>query len=228
MYAVDHFAQTDSKVLRAYLTEHPFATLFVATPEGPSADHLPMEFDPSFGSQGRLVGHVARANPLWRHFTSAPESAPGPISVSTPASTTPTALAVFSAHHAYVSPDWYASKRADPRVVPTWNYAAVHVSGRLSFFHDAERIGELLARLTERFESPRPSPWQLTDAPDEFIEKMISGVVGFELEIESLVGKWKLSQNRSQSDQEGVREGLRREGGVAGKAIADLMEPVSS
>lgn len=212
MYRVDHFVQADEKLLRAYLIEHPFAALVVTTPEGPSVDHLPMEFDPSLGSRGRLLGHIARANPLWRLFASAPVSA----------------LAVFNAHHAYVSPDWYASKLDDPRVVPTWNYAAVHVTGRLSFFHDADRIGALLARLTERFESQRTSPWQLTDAPAEFIEKMIAGVVGFEVEIESMIGKWKLSQNRSTRDQHGVVEGLRREGGTGGKALADLMDDVAS
>lgn len=207
MYQVDPFAQTDAGVLRAYLIEYPFAALVVSTPEGPSVDHLPMEFDPSCGSQGQLLGHIARANPLWRRCASAPVSA----------------LAVFNAHQAYVSPDWYATKRDDPRVVPTWNYAAVHITGRLSFFHEAERIAALLARLTERFESQRKSPWRLTDAPNEFIDKMIAGVVGFELEIEEMIGKWKLSQNRSTRDQQGVVEGLKREGGAVGKALADLM-----
>jgi transcriptional regulator len=213
MYAVEHFAQTNERVLRAYLVEYPFATLVVGTQEGLSADHLPMEFDPSFGSKGRLLGHLARANPLWRIFDSTPA---------------PSALAIFSAHDAYVSPAWYVSKAADPRVVPTWNYAAVHVSGRLTFFHDADRIGALLARLTERFESRRTQPWRMGDAPADFIEKMIGGVVGFELEIERLSGKWKLSQNRSAQDQQGVRDGLRREGGAMGAALADLIEEEGS
>ena len=210
MYEVEHFAQTDVSVLHGYLAEHPFAALVVGTPEGPSVDHLPMELDASLGSKGRLLGHVARANPIWRNFDSGP------------------ALAVFSAHHAYVSPDWYPSKSADPRVVPTWNYAAVHVSGRLSFFHDADRIRALLTRLTDQFESKRIRPWRTSDAPPEFLEKMVGGVVGFELEIEQMNGKWKLSQNRSAQDREGVRCGLRREGGVGGAALADLMEEKES
>jgi transcriptional regulator len=214
MYEVEHFAQMDERVLHAYLVEHPFATLVVGTREGLSADHLPMEFDPSFGSKGRLLGHIAKANPLWRTFESA-------SSLSSPVSS---ALAIFSAHEGYVSPAWYVSKAADPRVVPTWNYAAVHVSGRLSFFHDADRIGSLLTRLTERFESKRTQPWRVPDAPTDFIEKMIGGVVGFELEIERLSGKWKLSQNRSDQDQQGVRDGMRREAGAGGAALADLME----
>lgn len=206
MYEVEHFAQRESSVLRAYLVEHPFAALVVATSEGPSVHHLPMEFEASSDSKGRLMGHVARANPLWRDFDSGP------------------ALAIFSAHQAYVSPDWYASKAADPRVVPTWNYAAVHVSGRLSFFHDPERISSLLTRLTDRFESQRMRPWRMSDAPREFIQKMIGGVVGFELEIECMKGKWKLSQNRNAEDRAGVRDGLRREGGDGGAALAELME----
>ena len=211
MYEVEHFTQTDHAVLRAYLSENPFAALVVGTPEGPSVDHIPLEFDSSWGSKGRLLGHVARANPLWQSFESGEA-----------------ALAIFSAHQAYVSPDWYAGKAADPRVVPTWNYAAVHVSGRLSFFHDAERISALLNRLTDQFESKRSNPWRTSDAPSDFIEKMVGAVVGIQLEIEGMHGKWKLSQNRSAQDRKGVREGLRRESGAAGAALADLMERVES
>ena len=206
MYEVEHFAQSDNSTLASYMDENPFGALVVCTPEGPSVDHLPMEFDPTLGSHGRLLGHIARSNPLGQRFPSGP------------------ALAIFSAHHGYVSPDWYASKADDPRVVPTWNYAAVHVSGSLSFFEEPKRIHSLLNRLTERFEAARDTPWKTADAPPEFIEKMLRGIVGFELSIERIVGKWKLSQNRSEADQQGVCEGLRREGGPAGAVLADLME----
>ncbi len=205
MYAVQHFAQEDVSVMRAYLVENPFAALVINTVDGPSVDHLPLEFDPASGSSGRLVGHIARSNPLWREF----ESSRG--------------LAVFSAHHGYVSPDWYVSKAADPRVVPTWNYAAVHVSGTLRFFQDADRIKELLVQLTDRFESARPTPWRMNDAPAEFVERLVGGVVGVELQIDRMQGKWKLSQNRPQEDRDGVMAGLRREGGGNGAALADLM-----
>jgi transcriptional regulator len=168
-------------------------------------DHIPLEFDAGSGSEGRLLGHIARSNPLWREF----ESGPG--------------LAVFSAHHAYVSPDWYVSRAADPRVVPTWNYAAVHVSGTLRFFHDADRIQELLARMTDRFESSRSTPWRIADAPAEHIGRLVGAVVGLELQIDSMIGKWKMSQNRPPEDREGVMAGLRREGGADGAALADLM-----
>ncbi len=205
MYAVRHFSQVSMPVMRAYLVENPFATLVVNTADGPSVEHLPMAWDGSSDREGRLLGHIARSNPLWREF----ESAPG--------------LAVFSGHDAYVSPDWYSTKAVDPRVVPTWNYAAVHVSGTLRFFHDADRILELLTRLTDRFESGRPTPWQPADAPDEYLDRMVGAVVGVELEIERVVGKWKLSQNRPREDREGVMAGLRREAGARGAALADLM-----
>ena len=108
--------------------------------------------------------------------------------------------------------------------MPTWNYAAVHVTGRLNLFHDPERLGDLLTRLTHRFESTRSKPWKTTDAPADFIQKMTRGVVGIEVEIDKIEGKWKLSQNRSAGDQEGVSMGLRREGGAAGSKLADLMD----
>ena len=205
MYAVQHFAQEEVSVMRAYLVEHPFAALVVNTIDGPSVDHIPLEFDATSGSDGRLVGHIARSNPLWREFGSGP------------------GLAVFSAHHGYVSPDWYVSRASDPRVVPTWNYAAVHVSGTLRFFHDADRIKELLVRLTDRFESARPRPWRMSDAPAEFVERLVGGVVGVELQIDRMEGKWKLSQNRPREDRDGVMAGLRREGGANGAALAELM-----
>lgn len=205
MYVVRHFAQENVSVMRAYLAEHPLAALVVNTADGPSVDHLPLEFDASSSPEGHLLGHIARSNPLWRAF----ESAPG--------------LAVFSGHQAYVSPDWYESKTLDPRVVPTWNYAAVHVSGTLRFFHDADRKADLLARLTRRFESTRPRPWHITDAPSDHIEKLVGAVVGVELEINRMVGKWKLSQNRPREDRDGVMAGLRREGGAGAAALADLM-----
>jgi transcriptional regulator len=206
MYAVQHFSEESIPVMRAYLAEHPFAALVVNTANGPSVDHIPLEFEASLGAKGCLLGHIARSNQLWREF----ESGPG--------------LAVFSGHQAYISPDWYASKAGDPRVVPTWNYAAVHVSGTLRFFHDSDRIREILERLTDRFESNRPTPWRMNDAPPEFISQLAGAVVGIELEIEKMIGKWKLSQNRPLEDRDGVIAGLRREAGAGTAALADLMQ----
>jgi transcriptional regulator len=206
MYEVEHFSQTSVSAMRAYVAQNSFASLAVDTDEGPSIDHLPLEFDPTPGPDGRLLGHVARGNPLWRRFESGP------------------ALAVFCGHQAYISPDWYSSKASEPRVVPTWNYAAVHVSGTLRFLHEPEQIFEILSRLTERFESSRPTPWTIADAPEDFVHRLVGAVVGVELEVRSMKGKWKLSQNRPAQDRKGVIAGLRSEGGSAGHAMADLME----
>jgi transcriptional regulator len=206
MYEVRHFAEDRSSTLCAYLEDHPFAVLVVNMAEGPSVDHIPLEYDASSGTKGRLLGHIARSNPLWREFESGP------------------ALAVFSGHQSYISPDWYTSKASDPRVVPTWNYAAVHVSGTLGFFHDEDRIYDLLSRLTDRFEASRPTPWKMTDAPADHVAKLVGAVVGVELTIDRMIGKWKLSQNRPAEDRQGVVEGLRSEGGAGGASLAKLME----
>ena len=210
MYEVDPFMQKDEVTLRTYIAKNPFSTLIADTGDEMCVDHIPLEFDDSVGSTGRLIGHIAKSNPLWRNAESARED-----SIF--------ARAIFCGHQAYVSPDWYPSKLAEPRVVPTWNYAAVHVSGRLRFSHDPDLIRSILDRLTDRFESVRPRPWRVDDAPKDFLTKMVSGVVGIELEIESMIGKWKLSQNRSQEDRAGVRDGLRNEAGAMGEGLADLM-----
>lgn len=205
MYEASVFLEPDPAVLRAYVEAHPFAVLAVETGSGPAVDHLPLLHEPGPGPGGRLIGHVARANPLWRRFESGP------------------ALAVFSAHHAYVSPDWYPTKASDPRVVPTWNYATVHAAGTLRFFHDPDRLLEVVSRLTERFESERVHPWRVGDAPEDFVRQLVRGVVGLELEVERMVGKYKLSQNRPAEDRAGVVDGLRREGDAGGRALAELM-----
>jgi transcriptional regulator len=205
MYRVQAFDVEDESVLRDHVAEHPFASLVINTDDGPSVEHLPLELDGSIGARGALLGHVSRANPVWQKGDEL------------------RALAVFVGPETYVSPAWYATKETDPRVVPTWNYAAVHVSGTLRFFHDASRLHDLLTRLTERFESTRSDPWHVSDAPADFVERMIRGVVGLELEIDGMQGKWKMSQNRPFADRAGVIEGLRRERGESGAAVADVM-----
>jgi transcriptional regulator len=205
MYRVEQFVVEDPSTLMAHLSEHPFASLVVNGEAGPSVEHLPFLVDDSIGDRGALLGHVSRGNPLWQQ--------------SEPCR----ALAVFVGHQAYVSPAWYATKASDPRVVPTWNYAAVHVSGTLRFFHDRARLHALLTRLTERFEAKRPNPWQVSDAPADFVDRMAQGIVGVELQIDGIQGKWKLSQNRPPADRLGVIDGLRREAGETGAAMADIM-----
>ena len=175
-------------------------------PDGPEANHLPFEIDPEPAPFGTLRGHVARANPVWRAAVSGVP-----------------ALVIFHGPDAYVSPSLYPSKREDARVVPTWNYLVVHAHGSLRAIEDAGWLRAFIERLTRRHEASRREPWAVSDAPEDFVASMLRGIVGLELPVAKLFGKCKLSQNRSPADRRAVEEGLRREGGAAGEALAAWM-----
>ena len=189
MYLPRHFEQNNRDALVALVREQPLATLIIATPQGPSADLIPLEFAPDEGEHGTLRGHVARANPLWRHAGAA-------------------ALAVFQGPDAYISPGWYASKREHGKVVPTWNYTMVQARGRLRVVEQAPWLHALVERLTQHHEAAQRTPWQVGDAPADFVAQMLGAIVGIEIPVDSLLGKWKVSQNRSAADRQGVAEGL--------------------
>ena len=158
-------------------------------------------------ANGVLCGHVARANPLWQTFDRRAQ-----------------ALAIFHGPHQYITPSWYPSKAAHGKVVPTWNYAVVHAYGRLSVYHDAERLRAHVDSLTASQEAGRDQPWALTDAPAAFIAGMVEGIVGFELPVDRLVGKWKMSQNRTAADRAGVVDGLTDTATPAAQAVAELIQ----
>jgi transcriptional regulator len=183
MYLPRHFAQEDPAQLQALMAAYPLATLVSSGPDGLTADHLPLEYD---AGTSTLRGHVARANPLWQHARGQ------------------AVLAVFGGPQGYVSPSWYASKAEHHQVVPTWNYAVVHAHGPLTAVQDAPWLHALVSRLTAHHESPRPQPWAVTDAPDDYVQQMLRAIVGIEICVERLLGKWKLSQNRSAADRQGV------------------------
>ena len=189
MYLPKHFEQNDAGLLAAAMHAHPLATLIVMTADGPTADLIPLEFHPEIGAHGTLRGHVARANPLWR-------AAGG------------SALAVFQGPQAYVSPNCYPSKREHGKVVPTWNYTMVQGRGTLRAIEDAPWVHALVTQLTDRHESAQPAPWAVSDAPDDYVQQMLRAIVGIEITLTSLVGKWKVSQNRSEPDRLGVAAGL--------------------
>lgn len=192
MYLPRHFQESNIATLHEFLQRHPLATLIRSGADGPHADHVPLLLDPKSGALGTLKGHVARTNPLWRE-----------------AGALASVLAVFQDAGCYVSPSWYPSKRVTGKVVPTWNYIAVHVHGGLEVHDDAEWLRRFLTDLTRMHESGRPEPWTLTDAPADYIEAQLRHLVGIELRIERIVGKYKLSQNRSAADADGVARGLR-------------------
>ena len=189
MYLPKHFEQNNAGVLAAAMQAHPLATLIVMSADGPTADLIPLQFHPEIGAHGTLRGHVARANPLWR-------AAGG------------SALAVFQGPQAYVSPNCYPSKREHGKVVPTWNYTMVQARGTLRAIEDAPWVHALVTHLTDHHESTQPAPWAVSDAPDDYVQQMLRAIVGIEITLTSLVGKWKVSQNRSEPDRLGVAAGL--------------------
>jgi len=202
MYLPRHFAEDDPASLRALMGAFPRAAIVRAGSDGLAADHVPLSYDPASRT---LRGHVARANPLWREGAS-----PGGLAV----------LAIFRAEQAYVSPNWYPAKARTHQAVPTWNYAVVHAHGRLQAVDDAGWLRAFLGQLTARHEATQPQPWELDDAPADYLERMLRAVVGIEISVERLVGKLKLSQNRDAADQAGVLDGLAAQGTPDALAMA--------
>ena len=187
------------EVLAAYMQAHPFATLVSAGPDGePWATHLPVVVHPDRGPHGTIEGHLARAN---RHHEIVRAAAAGPASAAR-------GLVIFTGPEAYVTPSWYPAKAEHGRVVPTWNYVAVHATGNVTLRDEPEWLLEHVGRLTDSRETARPDPWRVTDAPAEFIATQLRAIVGFELHIDRLEGRWKMSQNLSPEDVEGVVAGL--------------------
>ena len=187
MYTPSHFAEDRLDVLQALVAAHPLGTLVTHSDAGLGADHIPFELaaptpEAPFGT---LRAHVARANPLWRLAGT-------------------DVLAVFQGPSAYVSPSLYAEKPASGKVVPTYNYAVVHARGMLRAIEDPDWILALLERLTAHHEAPRAAPWKVADAPPDYIATLLKAIVGIEIPLGSLHGKWKLSQNRPPADQAAV------------------------
>jgi transcriptional regulator len=201
MYVPAHFAEDRKDILHAAMREAGLATLVTLTADGLIASHVPLLLDAEAGPNGTLVGHLARANPQATAVPLAP------------------ALVIYNGPDAYISPSWYATKREHGRVVPTWNYVAIHAYGTLELFDDAARLHALVSRLTDHKEQPRAEPWAVTDAPAPFVQGQLKGIVGFALPIDRLQGKWKMSQNRPEADRAGVAAGLAAEGESAVAAI---------
>jgi transcriptional regulator len=205
VYVPEHFRETRIEVLQGFVEQHPLATLVAMTPQGLTANHIPLQSQLAAAGGGVLRGHVARANSLWREL-----SPDAPV------------LAIFSGADAYISPNWYASKAEHGKVVPTWNYAAVHVSGTIRFIEDAAWLRGFVAALTDTHEAKHQRPWHLSDAPPDYIAGMLRAIVGFEIRIAAIAGKFKGSQNRAAADRAGVDAALR----AAGRNSRDVSELV--
>jgi transcriptional regulator len=206
MYLPTQFKEESVPAMHAAMRAARIGTLVTLGEDGMEASHVPMLVDPEPAPYGTLRGHVSKGNPQWRR-----------TKADVPA------LAMFLGPNAYITPAWYETKRQTGKVVPTWNYVAVHAYGTVRFFQDAEPLLDIVTRLTRTHESGRAEPWAVTDAPADFIQSQLKGIVGFELPIVRLEGKWKMSQNRSAEDRAGVVEGLRREGGPAEAVVASIV-----
>lgn len=204
MYVPEHFRETRIEILRTFIEQHSFGTLVAVTSEGITANHVPMQLLAAPNGPGLLRGHIARANPLWRLLEGG-----DPV------------LAIFLGPDHYVSPSWYPSKHEHGKAVPTWNYAAVHVKGTVRFIEDAEWLRSLVASLTDEHERHSAHPWKITDAPADYIAGMVRAIVGFEIQVSAIEGKFKASQNRSAADRAGVAAALRA-AGLPEDAVAQL------
>jgi transcriptional regulator len=204
VYVPEHFRETRIDMLQAFLERHPLATLVAVTARGLTANHIPLRSQLSGAGSGVLRGHIARANSLWRELSAGAA-----------------VLAIFTGADSYVSPAWYPARREHGKVVPTWNYATVHVSGNIRFIEDTAWLRQFVTSLTDVHERGLADRWQVSDAPAEYIDAMLRAIVGFEITVTGVIAKFKGSQNRSAADRAGVAAALRA-AGRGPDAIAEL------
>jgi len=197
MYLPEHYEETREDELHRIIAEYPFGALVVHGPNGLDANHIPFELHADKGERGHLLAHVARANPVWREMADGSE-----------------ALVIFRGADAYISPNWYPSKHEQHKQVPTWNYRVVHVHGRLRIRDDERFVRGVVARLTRVHEAGTGDarPWKMADSSPEYIDHMLTLIVGLEVEITKMVGKWKLSQNKDARDRRNAADELRKRG----------------
>jgi len=207
MHVPDHFREDDPDKLRGCIRERGFGLLIVADEDGIEANHVPFLLeDADDGSPGVLQCHLARANPVWQRLLQGPR-----------------VLAVFQGPDVYISPAWYPTKAETGRVVPTWNYLAVHAEGTARVIEDPAWLQRHVRQLTDRHEAGRDEPWAVDDAPADFTEGLARAIVGIEIRIETLTGKLKASQNQTERNRAGVRAGLEQAGDPSGPAMAGLV-----
>jgi len=206
MYVPKHHEELDIAVMHALVQAHPLGTWVTQTDGELVANHIPFLLDPARGEFGSLMCHVARANPVWQSLSSSANS-----------------LVVFQGAQTYITPSWYPSKHAGGKAVPTWNYAVVHAHGVPQVMDDPQWLLAHLNQLTNTHEAKQALPWKVADAPPDYIERLLQAIVGIEIPLTRLVGKWKVSQNRPTADQLGVVAGLMSRADEQSKAMAALV-----
>ena len=210
MYLPRKFREDRIEVLHAAMLEIGAAAVVGQGPEGPIASHVPIELDPEPAPWGTIRCHFTRPNPHARSVADGQEL-----------------LVIFQGPQGYVTPSWYPTKRETGKVVPTWNYVAIHAYGTATTFDEVDRLRAHLAALTDRFEAGAAVPWKIDDAPADFIDGLCRAIVGIEIPLTRIEGKWKLSQNRPLHDRRGVANGLRARGDEASLRMAQLVEAAS-
>ena len=206
MYVPEAFNVETLRDLHDLMRATPLANLVLATKDGLAATPLPFLLEPGEGEFGTLYGHVAKANPIWHSERHCP------------------ALAIFMGPDAYITPSWYATKQDTGKVVPTWNYVAVHVQGAVDVITDEDLLLGIVTRLTQTHEAGRVAPWAVSDAPEDYVRKQLSAIVGVRMTITSIEGKQKMSQNRPASDRAGVAEGLAASERQSDRAVSALID----
>ncbi len=206
MFIPSSFAENRIDIMQTLMQQHPLGTLVTLDPDGLNANHLPFELDASVGEYGVLRGHAARANPFWRSVSKDVD-----------------ALIVFHGPQAYISPQWYPSKKDNGKAVPTWNYITVHAHGPLQVQDNPTWLRAQLEALTRRHEARQPIPWRIDEAPAPYIDQLLAMIVGIEIPIRRLHGKWKISQNHPAANRHGVIAGLRQQDDANADAMAAVM-----
>jgi transcriptional regulator len=207
MYQPPHFREDNLEVQHSLMSAHPLGLLVTLGSTGLVANPIPFALDAAASPLGTLKAHLSRANPQWQDFDASRE-----------------ALVVFQGPETYITPSWYAAKREHGKVVPTWNYAVVQAYGRLRVVDDPDWLRRQIAAMTDAQEADRPEPWTVSDAPAPFVAAQLKGIVGIEIEISRIEGKWKVSQNRPEADRQGVAAGLRHAQGEASRQMADMVD----
>jgi len=206
MYVPKHNEEKDLAVMHGLIRTHPLGAWVTPGDGELIANHIPFLVDEARGEFGTLVGHVARANPVWRSFSASVNS-----------------VVIFQGPQTYITPSWYEGKQTHGREVPTWNYAVVHAHGIPRAIEDRDWLRAHVTQLVDTHEAAEAVPWKVSDAPAEFLDRMLNGIVGIEIPIARITGKWKASQNRTEVDRSRVVEGLRTRGDTESAAMAGLV-----